>query len=282
MLGAAGLSASWMFRKARVLAIFDDLDTIILLIPLQAFLLGVHWQFGVIVLIAVVLLWLAWRHMHDYRIPSSWPWLMAYGAAIVGVSELIHHTSYAFNPKVPIHIEVLLPAFVLGCVMAKPRGEAATSPQPGKHINDSDGRAITVISALFMVMVGLSMPALDRAADELGWGMLGVHALVLTLLSNLGKMFPLFMYRTESDFRQRLALCVGMWPRGEVGAGILALALSYGIGGPIVAVASISLALNLAGTGLFIVIVKRLLANTPDGTGPAARGGVVMAGAHAD
>lgn len=282
MLGAAGLSASWMFRKARVLAIFDDLDTIILLVPLQAFLLGVHWQFGVIVLVAVLLLWLAWRHMHDYRIPSSWPWLIAYGAAIVGISLLIRQTSYAFNPKVPIHIEVLLPAFVLGCIMAKPRGvEAASSPQPSKHGHGTDGRAITVISALFMVMVGLSMPALDSAAEELGWAMLGVHALVLTLLANLGKMFPLFVYRSESTFRQRLALCVGMWPRGEVGAGILALALSYGIGGPIIAVASISLALNLAGTGLFILIVKRLLSNTPEGTSPTT-GGITMAGAHAD
>jgi len=134
MLGAAGLSASWMFRKARVLAIFDDIDTIILLVPLQAFLLGIHWQFGVIVLIAVVLLWLAWKHMHDYRIPSSWPWLMAYGAAIVGLSQLIHHTSYAINPKDRIHIEMLLPVFVLGCVMAKPRGEATAAQPPGKPV----------------------------------------------------------------------------------------------------------------------------------------------------
>jgi len=282
MLAAAGLSASWMFCKARVLAIFDDLDTIILLIPLQAFLLGVHWQFGVIVLIAVVLLWLARRHMHDYRITSSWPWLIAYGAAIVGFSQLIHHTSYAINPKVPIHIEVLLPAFVLGCVMAKPRGEATAAQLRGKPAHDTDGRAITVISALFTVMVGLSTPALDRAADELGWAMLGVHALVLTFLANLGKMFPLVMYRSESNLGQRLALCVGMWPRGEVGAGILALALSYGIAGLIVAVASISLALNLAGTGLLIVIVKRLLAGTPDGTGTSARSTPTMAGAHAD
>ena len=37
MLAAAGLSGTWVFRKARVLAIFDDLDTVLLMIPLDRF-----------------------------------------------------------------------------------------------------------------------------------------------------------------------------------------------------------------------------------------------------
>ncbi|MBD3163427.1 MAG: sodium:proton antiporter, partial [Candidatus Eisenbacteria bacterium] len=32
MLAAAGLGATWLFRKARILAIFDDLDTVLLMI----------------------------------------------------------------------------------------------------------------------------------------------------------------------------------------------------------------------------------------------------------
>jgi hypothetical protein len=56
-----------------------------------------------------------------------------------------------------------------------------------------------------------------------------------------------------------MAVAVGMWPRGEVGAGVLVLSLSYGIGGPVVTVAMLSLALNLALTGVFILIVKRLI-----------------------
>ena len=51
-----------------------------------------------------------------------------------------------------------------------------------------------------------------------------------------------------------------MWPRGEVGAGVLVISLSYGIGGPIVTIAMLSLALNLMLTGLFIYIVRRLTA----------------------
>ena len=37
----------------------------------------------------------------------------------------------------------------------------------------------------------------------------------------LGKMFPCVCYRDEADWMTRLALSLGMCPRGEVGAGII-------------------------------------------------------------
>ena len=99
--------------------------------------------------------------------------------------------------------------------------------------------------------------------------MILTHVLVITILSNIGKMFPALCYRREAHWRHRLALAVGMWPRGEVGAGVLVLSLSYGIGGPVVTVAMLSLALNLALTGVFILIVRGLIADVPDGLGAA-------------
>jgi Kef-type K+ transport system membrane component KefB len=95
-----------------------------------------------------------------------------------------------------------------------------------------------------------------------------MHVLLITILSNLGKMFPAFCYRREAHWRHRLAVAIGMWPRGEVGAGVLVLSLSYGIGGPIVTVAMLSLALNLALTGVFIIVVKKLIAGTPEAPSP--------------
>ena len=92
------------------------------------------------------------------------------------------------------------------------------------------------------------------------WPAMVVHVLVVTVLSNLGKMFPALCYRRQTSLRARLALAVSMWPRGEVGAGILVISLTYGLGGPLVAVALLSLALNLLLTGAFILIVKVLLA----------------------
>jgi Kef-type K+ transport system membrane component KefB len=43
MLAGAGLKNSWVYQKTRVLAIFDDLDTILLMIPLQIFMIGMKW-----------------------------------------------------------------------------------------------------------------------------------------------------------------------------------------------------------------------------------------------
>ena len=42
MLAAAGLATTWVYKKARVLAIFDDLDTILLMIPLEVMMVGLR------------------------------------------------------------------------------------------------------------------------------------------------------------------------------------------------------------------------------------------------
>jgi Kef-type K+ transport system membrane component KefB len=133
------------------------------------------------------------------------------------------------------------------------------------------------MTGLFMVLVGLAMPlivagsagAASSATSALiggswpGWGMIITHVLVITVISNIGKMFSLLCYRREATFKERLALSVAMFPRGEVGAGVLVISLSYGIGGPVVTVALLSLALNLVMTGFFIAIVKKLIADPP-------------------
>jgi len=269
MLAAAGLSATWVFRKARILAIFDDLDTVLLMIPLKMMMVGVRWQLIAIVAVMAVLLGLAWRYLHRVRWPVSWEWVLGYSAVIVAACEGIYRLSKLIDDVVPIHLEVLLPAFVLGCMLARPAGsdphrdDAREGHQEGPE-NPAEQRVSTIVSALFMVFVGLSMPSLAgiRAAGTAwpGWNMVAGHVLLITILSNLGKMFPVFCYRREADWRQRLGLAVGMFPRGEVGAGVLVVSLSYGILGLPIAVAMISLALNLLLTGVFIVIVKRLIA----------------------
>ena len=94
-------------------------------------------------------------------------------------------------------------------------------------------------------------------------GMIALHVIVVTLISNVGKLYPASCYRREAHWRERLAVAVGMFPRGEVGAGVLVVSISYGIGGPIVTVAMLSLALNLLLTGVFILIVRKLLSGVP-------------------
>ena len=286
MLAAAGLSATWLFRKVRILAIFDDLDTVLLMIPLKILIAGWSWSMLVMVVAMLALLWAAWRYLHAIRLPVSWPWVLGYSVGIALGCEALYLAS-KWVLHIGVHMEVLLPAFVLGCMMARPPG---TDP----HVDDcreghqegpehpTEQRVSRIVSGVFMVLVGLNMPQITAAPlaeitaetitesranlsvfssqPFMGWGMVLVHVVVLTVLINLGKMFPVCCYRREASLRERLAVCIGMWPRGEVGAGILTLSLSYGIGGPAVTIAMLCLALNLLLTGLYILAVQRLIA----------------------
>jgi len=279
MLAAAGLASTWMYRKTRILAIFDDLDTVLLMIPLKMMIVGLAWQLGFAVVVMVVFLWLAWRYMHLLPIPAKWNWFLFYSAAIVLVTEIVYYLTKSIDPDVPIHIEVLLPAFVLGVMIKYPEGAGNHSHEPsatGGDDSDIEARVSTIISALFMILVGLNMPVIFGTSVELSAastitgsqpamsaGEIAFHVIAVTVISNLGKMFPAFVYRKEAHWRERLAIAIGMWPRGEVGAGIIIISLSYGIGGPVVTVAVLSLALNLLLTGFFIWFVKRLLASVP-------------------
>jgi Kef-type K+ transport system membrane component KefB len=315
MLTAAGLSTTWLFRKARILAIFDDVDTVLLMIPLKILMVGFAWQLGVSVVVMVIMMTTAYVFLHKVRIPVTWPWVIVYSLVITAISEVVYTGSIFIDDSVPIHIEVLLPAFVLGCIMAYPKqsihNKTMTShPFVKEHrghkgIDYQGERQVGfAVAAIFMTMVGLSMPliligeaavqggaiaekyeptlhaggalAAEAAAAEIGafqqigritagqppmtWGFIALHVLIVTIISNLGKMFPAMCYRKEAHWRERLALAIGMWPRGEVGAGVLVISLSYGIGGPIVTIAMLSLAFNLLMIGLFIYAVKRLIA----------------------
>jgi hypothetical protein len=249
-------------------------------------MVGLAWQLGIIAFVMIALLFVAYRYLHSIRLPVTWPWVLGYAAAIALVCEAIHLASREINESVPMHIEVLLPAFVLGCMLRRPQDDHPHAQQAidlHQHADPGEQRAATWVSAIFMVLVGLNMPVIfggtakppspedaktammtvSASQPAMSWGVMALHVLALTVLSNLGKMFPAFCYRREAHWRERMAVSIGMWPRGEVGAGVLVISLAYGIGGPIVTAAMLSLSLNLLLTGVFIVMVKKLLAGVP-------------------
>ena len=156
---------------------------------------------------------------------------------------------------------MLLPAFVIGMLM-----------KHRDHDTPAERRASTGISFLFMLLVGMSMPlvtgsaASDAAAAAgsvtaaqpmMPWGILLLHVAAVSALSNLGKLVPVFFYR-DRKLSERLALSVGMFTRGEVGAGVIFIALGYSLGGPALIISVLTLVLNLILTGGFVVWVKRL------------------------
>lgn len=260
MLAAAGLKKSWVFQKTRVLAIFDDLDTILLMIPLQIFMIGMKWQLGVVVVFVFFCLYLGWTKLNKFRMPQGWSDILGYSTILVALFEGIYViTKEIFGPDSAVHIEILLPAFILGMVM-----------KTREHHSKSDETASSIISYLFMFLVGLSAPlfiGVDFSATagdcvigqvgDMSWGEIAFHVLITTALSNIGKLLPVFFYRDRS-LTERLALSIGMFTRGEVGAGIVFIALGYGLGGPLLAIALLTILTNLILTGFFVVIVKSL------------------------
>jgi len=422
MLEGAGLKDTWLFSKARILAIFDDLDTILLMIPLKVILVGFKWELLVVVLIMIALLLLAWTQLHNVALPHGWHWTLLYAAVVSVVCKILHHFTHHSHDMEAIHIEVLLPAFVIGCIIdtpsarhelklqrrasdirkvvrssskesagsggssrtggterdtskvspnfqrasskgshasnqssisvveesappgcviegsnlvtitesvkpmnhlqaaklinqpiaeqanenpeslkasleqLEPVGEVQATPLSKQELNSlrsaawveapidkedehvpssADQKVQTVISLVFMVLVGLSMPLLVGPHAEDNGGdmsplMIVVHIVLISILMILGKMFPIFCYSDEADIKTRLALCLGMCPRGEVGAAIIVISLELDVKGPAVLIAMGALVVNLVLSSGFIASVKLLLRSSASREAAAA------------
>ena len=262
MLAALGLQQRWIYRKIQVLAIFDDLDTILLMIPLQIVMIGLHWQMGVILFVVVGLLYFGWKKMSCFKMRQEWWAIMIYAVLVFGLTHVIYVvTEHFFGHDDALHIEVLLPAFVLGMVIKREHCESK-----------NDERITTAISLFFMLLVGMSMPQISASVNSAGqsimasqpmpsWGVIALHVLAVSVLSNVGKLVPMLFYRNHS-IKERLALSIGMFTRGEVGAGVIFIALGYNIGGAALLISVLTLVLNIILTGGFVLIVKRLAINT--------------------
>ena len=262
MLAAIGLKSSWMYKKIQVLAIFDDLDTILLMIPLQIIMIGLRWQLIIVVLIVFLLLSSGWKQLGKYNWRQDWKAILFYSLLVFIATQSLYLISKSlYGEAGSIHIEVLLPAFMVGMIMKHKEIDT-----PVEH------KVATGISFLFMFLVGMSMPhfiGVDFAETQAGeysvtgsqemmpWGVIIFHVLIVSLLSNIGKLFPVFFYR-DRKFSERLALSIGMFTRGEVGAGVIFIALGYNLGGPALLISVLTIVLNLILTGIFVLWVKKL------------------------
>eukprot|EP00930_Biecheleria_cincta_P097064 TRINITY_DN8879_c0_g1_i1.p1 TRINITY_DN8879_c0_g1~~TRINITY_DN8879_c0_g1_i1.p1 ORF type:complete len:569 (+),score=97.03 TRINITY_DN8879_c0_g1_i1:123-1709(+) len=252
MLEAAGFKETWLFQKARVLAIFDDLDTILLMIPLKMFLVGFKWELAFDAVFVSCCLGLAWRKLHRIRLPSSWNWTMLYAALVTAVCEGMY-----FLTNGRVHVEVLLPAFALGCMT-----RICMPDDTWCEVLDEEkeGQVKNFVSTGFMLLVGLSMPSLfSTGGAQMSSLAIAGHVLAVSILMVLGKMMLLFCYKDEADLRTRLALSLGMCPRGEVGAGVIAISLGLGMRGTPVTIAVLSLAVNLLLSSGFIMAIDHLM-----------------------
>ena len=262
MLAAMKLQRSWIYQKAQTLAIFDDLDTIILMVPLQVAMIGeLNWQMVAMLVVIFGMFFIGWRYMSRFEMPQTWYAVFTYAVLVYGFTYLVYTiTHHFFGDKGAIHIEVLLPAFIFGMIIKN------------RHVGGKTEENVSaLISVAFMLLVGMSMPLIDfggadsaAASDSLiasipsmSASTIALHVLVVTLLSNIGKLAPMCFYRDRS-LTERFALSVGMFARGEVGAGVIFIALGYNIGGPILLISILTLVLNLILTIGFVYLVKHL------------------------
>lgn len=264
MLAAAGLAATWTYKKARVLAIFDDLDTVLLMIPLKMMLLGFTLKLLGLGVVVVGLLIAAYFAMHWLRVPTNNFWVAGYAA-------LVWFGCFMFDYVTELHLEVLLPAFALGCIIKSDHlhGSEEFDPErrgPEPYNREWEDLFDLIIKGGFMLLAGMALPPIQFTM--MGLGIISLHVLFLTFLMNLGKCVPLGVYRHEAGMQERAALSIGMFPRGEVGIGVLLVSLEIfhqtgtldapGIRESI-SLSGLSLALNLCLTGVFILAVIKLL-----------------------
>ena len=262
MLAAMKLQKSWIYQKAQTLAIFDDLDTIILMVPLQVAMIGeFNWQMLAMLTAIFGMFYVGWRYMSRIDMPQNWYAIFTYAVLVYGATLLVYTvTKHFFGDKGAIHIEVLLPAFIFGMIIKL------------RNVGGKVGsRVATLVSVVFMLLVGMSMPLIEfntvanteesssviASIPMMSGGMIALHVLAVTILSNVGKLAPMLFYR-DRTLTERLALSVGMFARGEVGAGVIFIALGYNIGGPILLISVLTLVLNLILTIGFVYIVKHL------------------------
>jgi hypothetical protein len=161
MLAAAGLAATWTYKKARVLVIFDDLDTVLLMIPLKMMLLGFTLKLLGLGIVVIGLLGAAYYMIHWRRVPTNNFWVAGYAALLWG-------SCFAFDYVTDLHLEVLLPAFALD--------PDARGPAP--YNREWEGMLDRFIKGSFMVLAGMALPPMSSAA--MGIGIVAVHVVVLT------------------------------------------------------------------------------------------------------
>src|SRR5262245_39443249 len=262
MLAAAGLAATWIYKKARILAIFDDLDTVLLMIPLKMMIIGFQPKLLILAVVVGLFLAAAYFCIHWLRAPTSNPWIALYAL-------LVWSVTYGFDYVTDLHLEVLVPAFALGCIIKSDHmhGSAEYGERSGQVKGEEAAQIMLdwAVKGGFMLLAGMVLPPIRL--ESISVGMVIAHVVLITIVSNIGKCVPMMAYQDEATLRDRLALSIGMFPRGEVGIGVLLVSLEIfrqqdtlhlAAVQQSMTIGALSLALNLALTGVFILAVIRL------------------------
>lgn len=124
------------------------------MIPLQILMIGLKWQMLAIVGVVAALLAAGWRWQARWNVRQDWKRILGLSAVVCTLTQALYIvTARWYGPENSIHIEVLLPAFVIGMLMKHKEIDTPT-----------ERRTATGISFLFMLLVGMSMPLVTGAS----------------------------------------------------------------------------------------------------------------------
>jgi len=275
MMEAADLKATWLFKKASMLAILDDIDSLVFIAFMRILAIGSGYDlrhFGPVI-VTVGLLTIAWFNMHKFVIPHSWPWVLMYAFIIGTALWLLEGLTREYpNCTYIFVIAVLIPSFTLGCITYDPKMETS---QSYKHIEielteefierqeyiDSHAPCMeTFMGCAFMFFVGLSMPGLTALHGMTVTAVI-FHVTAINLLMLLGKLVICLFYASETNKTDRYALGLAMCPRGEIGASVIIITiqtLSGRINAAYLGIVVLSVIMNLVLSCGLIVYVKKL------------------------
>jgi hypothetical protein len=91
-------------------------------------------------------------------------------------------------------------------------GDAAVANAMAETVEPSlhAGGSLAAEAAASEIGASQQIGRITSAQPPMDSSLIAIHVLVLTFLSNLGKMFPALCYRRDAHWRERLALAVSM------------------------------------------------------------------------
>ena len=144
MLAALSLKKSWIYKKIQVLAIFDDLDTILLMIPLQILMTGLRWQMFAIIAVVTLLLAVGWRWQATWNVRQDWKTILGLAVVVCALTQLVHIvTARLYGPDAGAACAgriVALEYRQTGAALLLPRPQDQRTPRPlHRHVHPRRG-----------------------------------------------------------------------------------------------------------------------------------------------
>lgn len=249
MLTAAGIGTTWLFKKIEVLAIIDDLDAILIFIPLKLLFFGYQGSLLFIFFLSITFLTVGIIFLHKLPLKSTRPFMLLYALII---TSLISYLNFVYG----IEIDILLPSFALGMLLVNPHQfdphlryrheHAYFEPQQklyrGMHLS---------LKLIFMFSIGLLVPLINLSQYSLLTLLL--DSLMLSLILIMGKAIPVLCLFSELSLKERLALVMGLSPRGEIGVYIIAALAGTSMGEYGIHLAGLTFVINLSLSALFVL-----------------------------